>query len=582
MASLQELHQQSYSDMPFDDFAARYHQKFYSDMPFESFMQKAGGAAPQQASAERKSSILGDVAKSAAAGLGEGAIGATYGLADIPKLAEYGVSWTAAKAAEKLGLLPQGKTANDLIADAQKTFGGPDFLALKIQKGVEQNITGEFHKPETKAGEYARTIGSFLPAAAMGGNGARGLLSFGVIPGAASETAGQLTKGTEAEPWARFAGGIGGAMVGPSIVNAPGRVMSPMTIQPERAQQLAVLQREGVPVTAGQATGSRPLQWAESVLGDTPGAGGRAAAMQTAQNEAFTQAALKRAGIDADRAMPDVMKAGRDRIGKQFDDLAARNTLAMDQQFATDIGDVVTKYVGLVPPSQRAPAFGKYIDDLINTSATGAMIEGPAYNSMRSRLGKMAESVRMSDPPAADAFRGIRKALDGAMERSISPQDQAAWSQARREYGNYKALEKAAGAAGANAAEGMISPAQIRSAIATGNKRGSYVRGEGDLAELARAGVNVMSPLPQSGTSPRATMQALLSGGGALAGGPMGLAAGLAGPAVAGRALLSNPVQQYLQNQAAQRLGLIQELTGDQRARGLLSSMGGAMIANGR
>jgi hypothetical protein len=45
MANLREIHQQSYSDMPFDDFARRYHAKSYSDMPFDQFMQRA---APDQ------------------------------------------------------------------------------------------------------------------------------------------------------------------------------------------------------------------------------------------------------------------------------------------------------------------------------------------------------------------------------------------------------------------------------------------------------------------------------------------------------------------------------------------------------
>ena len=45
MPTLQELHQQSYADMPFDDFAKRLHEKHYSDMPFGDFMAKAGGQA---------------------------------------------------------------------------------------------------------------------------------------------------------------------------------------------------------------------------------------------------------------------------------------------------------------------------------------------------------------------------------------------------------------------------------------------------------------------------------------------------------------------------------------------------------
>jgi hypothetical protein len=48
MPTLQELHQQSYSDMPFDDFAKKFHAKHYADMPFGDFLTKVGGQpAPQ-------------------------------------------------------------------------------------------------------------------------------------------------------------------------------------------------------------------------------------------------------------------------------------------------------------------------------------------------------------------------------------------------------------------------------------------------------------------------------------------------------------------------------------------------------
>jgi hypothetical protein len=45
----------------------------------------------------------------------------------------------------------------------------------------------------------------------MPGGLARGALRYGLIPALSSETAGQLTKGTAAEPWARAAGAILGA-----------------------------------------------------------------------------------------------------------------------------------------------------------------------------------------------------------------------------------------------------------------------------------------------------------------------------------------------------------------------------------
>ena len=70
------------------------------------------------------------------------------------------------------------------------------------------------HAPQTTAGKYAYTIGSFLPGAlATPAEGPMGVLGnaikFGVIPGAASEAVGEATAGTGIEPWARFVAGAG-------------------------------------------------------------------------------------------------------------------------------------------------------------------------------------------------------------------------------------------------------------------------------------------------------------------------------------------------------------------------------------
>src|SRR5690606_5365292 len=108
---------------------------------------------------------------------------------------------------------------------------------------------------------------------------------------------------------------------------------------------------------------------------------------------------------------------------------------------------------------------------------------------LRSRLGRSLR--RATDPELSGAIRGIQGALDDAMERSMvaagSP-DVGAWQQVRSDYRNYLALVDAAGGAGENAAMGLISPAALRQAVSRQGK-GAYVRGQGDFAELARAGV---------------------------------------------------------------------------------------------
>ena len=97
------------------------------------------------------------------------------------------------------------------------------------------------HTPQTTPGKYAETLGEFLVpggvpskvtrAAATAGRKVSSylgdLVGNAAAPAAISETAGQLTQGTAAEPWARFFGAIGGnlATTGVRAASAPETVM---------------------------------------------------------------------------------------------------------------------------------------------------------------------------------------------------------------------------------------------------------------------------------------------------------------------------------------------------------------------
>jgi hypothetical protein len=89
------------------------------------------------------------------------------------------------------------------------TEQGPLANAQDAVRGfLDQNL----YAPRTTAGEYAKTVGEFVPAAAAGGgNMLTNVVKFGVVPGVASEAAGQFTKGTKFEPYAR----VGGALLAP-------------------------------------------------------------------------------------------------------------------------------------------------------------------------------------------------------------------------------------------------------------------------------------------------------------------------------------------------------------------------------
>lgn len=389
--------------------------------------------------------------------------------------------------------------------------------------------------------------GARLPAVAAA-SGVEGLALGGVHGfGSGEGTEGRLN---QAESGAKWGLGLGAATpyAVKGIESMARRALSPFASSSERAAAVKILEQEGVNLTAGQKTGSNWLRYRESELG-----GAKAAQMMDDQGRAFTDAAMRKAG-GSGLADSDNLRTISSRLSQGFDDISSRNTLRADQPLADGIVKTLRDYNRVLPSDQKQ-IFGNLTADLIDRIKNGnGTLSGADYQAIRSRFTTLAHNSRNNEPNLAEAFRGIRNSLDDAMNRSVSPSDAGKWGELRRQYGNMKVLEKAAVGGGEDAAIGMISPARLRMAASSGNQ-GGYARGQGDFAELAKAGQAAMTPLPNSGTAQRVAAHGMFSGlaagGGALAGGPLGMAAGLAAPFVAGRTLMSKPVQGYLANQVA-------------------------------
>ena len=352
--------------------------------------------------------------------------------------------------------------------------------------------------------------------------------------------------------------GAGLGAAGQAVAAGGAKLLSPLLTSPERAKAATVLAAEGIPMTAGQKTGSRPLMYAESELG-----GGAAGKVLEDQAEKFTSAALRRVGENATKATPEVMDRAFKRIGKNFDDLAARNAMIPDQKIAADLTQIAVDYASLVAPNARLGKIEKTATEVLNLLQAGRM-DGKVYKTLRSDLDRFARQA--SQPEAKIAARDLIQALDAGMERSIlrlNPKDAGAWSKARREYRNILVIEDAVSRAGEQASAGIVTPANLRSATARKQGKRNYVRGSGDFAKLARAGAEVLPSLPQSGTAPRLAARGIPNLLGAGIGAGMGAssgdfqdiltnaAIGAAVPYAAGRVLMSRPAQAYLGNQAA-------------------------------
>lgn len=218
MPSIAEIRSQypQYQDMSDDALAGALHQRFYSDMPREQFNQRIGLGATAGMTNEQADPVM-DVAKSAGTGVVKGGIGVLGAPGDIGSLASRG--------AEAIGV-PEGvrKVAGRAFASNPMTAmfaRGP--TSQQLQSAIEQH-TGKLYKPQTTVGKYAHTIGEFAPGALIPGSMA-GRVANVVAPAVASETAGQATEGTAAEPYTR----AGAALLGGAAASRIGRVNASTT-----------------------------------------------------------------------------------------------------------------------------------------------------------------------------------------------------------------------------------------------------------------------------------------------------------------------------------------------------------------
>ena len=214
-------------------------------------------------------SPMADTAAGAARGVAKGTAD-VFGIpADIFHVMDRGFQNGVLWAAQKTGLMsPEGAENYRQHAAAYQPTELPTSENLQNWGAQAAKKTGTYiEPPQTTAGKYAETIGEFAPSAALSGvgGGAKGVLGaiakYGAVPGAASETAGELTEGTPAEPYARMAGAVA-PFAGPAALNAlkggaRGVAKEVSHLDPQQLQDAQTLldqsRAAGAPVSVPQA-----------------------------------------------------------------------------------------------------------------------------------------------------------------------------------------------------------------------------------------------------------------------------------------------------------------------------------------
>lgn len=400
-----------------------------------------------------------------------------------------------------------------------------------IQKTTNQ-FMGPGYESKTRPGRYTGAVVEQLPGMVIGPGGKMAKIAAAVLGGVGGEAAGELSGNN---PWAKAGGSMIGALAG-------GRVPGPAQTTREAAQaaNVAALQRERVPLTAGQQTGSTAKKYIESELG-----GSAFDSALDRQRTAFTDAAMRRLGEAGGAALPEDLARARARIGGEFDRLAENTLVPFDPQLQTAITDIGARYEQIAP--MQAPAVRQLFNSMIDKAhLNNGMLTGEQYKEMSTTLRSLSEGA---DPAAQEALNGFRDALDSAVERNLRGADLEEWQRARRQYANLMTVERAMTGGGVEAASGQVAPTRLRSAISGGGQGPAAIaEGRSNMTDLANAGVGVMKDMPQSGTAPRLAARAIPAaaaavGAGMTTGDPFSVLgaslAGFAAPEIIGNTLMS-------------------------------------------
>lgn len=435
-------------------------------------------------------------------------------------------------------------------------LGAKQRLGMASEQDVADKRKTDAPLVSSGAGKYGQMAGQALPALATlpipGLNTLAGATATGAALGSL-----QPTTADESVAGNVLLGGVGG-LAGQAGANAIGRIVAPVrgALNPEQQRLAKVLQDSGVKLDLAQQTGSKPLRIINSVLDNLPITSGREEAKKAAQKQAFSRAVLEKSGTNADAATPEVLDAAFNRLGGNFNDIYSRNAVKVDNPLMNDMVSALDK------ADNAAPIVAK-TDKIMRN---GPDIPGQKYQDIRTQLRTLQGSA---DPEVQSAAKDLKYALDNAATRSVSAKDAALLAETRQQYANLMPVAKAMKAS--NGVNGEIPVAQLRTAVANADPRG-YVRGKGDLNDLARAGSGFLSDsTPNSGTAQRFLYQSLLSGGlglGSGAGGllsgqdPMGAAGtaatglgmGLLGPVIAQKALNNGLLTKYLNSSEGRKL----------------------------
>jgi len=404
-----------------------------------------------------------------------------------------------------------------------------------------------------QAGQLAGDIGlAAVPALGAARLGAMATMPRSLATGAglgAGLAGGQaLTPEESRAKEAALGAGIG--LVGSGLGEGLGAVIRatarPFKNMNTAAREALVAKAEdmGFKLLPSQQTNNKALELLEQAT-ETVTGGGKIADIRRAHQTVVNRALSQEMGIPAtDEITTDTIEAARRLNSGLFDTATVGQSVTFDNRLLAKLADAKLRLSqGLAATGRLGRKPGQIISELADKPG----VTGEQYQAFRSEISDLSrEATRAGRVNQAKAFDDIVKALDGAADRSLPPENLAMLRQAREQWGAMRTIEKAIDPA----APGDISVAKLKSAVASrklakGNR--ANTTGVEDISNIMQA---IKVKTPTSGTSERSFWIKALSNpfaaAGALTGGVPGWIGAQAATRGAERLLTSPGGQRYL------------------------------------
>lgn len=414
--------QVDFGDLPADQIRDMIRRKFPDALKVAPQRDPATTAAGQVKTTEDTGTT--DLMKSIGSGLVTGTE-ALLGLpGDLTMLAHEGGGWVGRNIAELV-------TGKPRPAGLPRLSNPVPLPTTADVAGANKAITGfEPYEPTTTLGRYARTAAEFVPGAvAFGGTGnvVKGAIKYGVVPGLASEAAGQAFEGTPAEPWARvvapIATGVGlsaldwalapnvaaGAPTGRDVALAADRLG--VTLPRAAASDSQIVQRLGSPVASVPIGGGVLRKAGEKAVGQI---GDKAADVAAGYATAARPLTSAEAGLTARSALETYIgpttKAKVTKAYNAVDALVNPDVTTPLNRTAAVATDILTRRKGAALTGPGGAV--RLIEDAASRPG-GLTYQG--LKNLRTYVGEMLDNTNPQNLLPADTSQAELKLIYGAL-----------------------------------------------------------------------------------------------------------------------------------------------------------------------